>query len=196
MTLGRPWLRRSPLLAVAALALHELRYLAEYGTRAPQELNQQGHSYLPFVEAIVLVSVVVALAGVLRIAWRARHGHVPLAAPPTLPRAWLFSATTLLAVYTVQEGLEGSFAPGHPAGIAGIYGHGGWTAILFAAALGLLVAVALRGAHVALHAIARRACGTRRPRAKTASPRPRPIALPRPAALAGNAAGRAPPLTA
>jgi hypothetical protein len=51
----------------------------------------------------------------------------------------------LVAAYCAQELLEGILASGHPAGLAGVFGDGGWTAIPLALPLALLVALGLRG---------------------------------------------------
>lgn len=50
---------------------------------------------------------------------------------------WLSCTACLLAVYSSQEVLEGLFATGHPTGIAGVFGGGGWWAIPAAACVGL-----------------------------------------------------------
>ena len=63
---------------------------------------------------------------------------------------WALATGWLLAVYVAQESLEGQLAAGHPAGLTGILGHGGWLAILLSAAAGAVVALALRGASAAI----------------------------------------------
>jgi hypothetical protein len=55
-------------------------------------------------------------------------------------------SVSLLAMYSLQESLEGALATGHPGGLAGVFGHGGWVAIPLSAAVGLALALALRGA--------------------------------------------------
>ena len=59
-------------------------------------------------------------------------------------------------MYTTQEFLEGLFATGHPAGLAGIFGYGGWWSIPAALAVGLVLAAAFHGARWVLHAVAER----------------------------------------
>ena len=89
----------------------------------------------------------------------------PVAAPPG--RAWSRSTPA-------QEWLEGIFASGHPGGLAGIFGHGGWWAVVLSALAALGVAAVLWS----------RLC--RRPRrltarrvAAAADGRPRPVCVPR-----------------
>jgi hypothetical protein len=111
-----------------------------------------------------------------------------------LRRAWAAASAGLIALYCLQESVEGLLERGHPAGLAGVFGGGGWLAIPLAIVIGLVIALALRGADAALEL-------ARRP-----SPRPQRRALPtvsvRPAAWAGpvrnvaarHLAGRGPPL--
>jgi len=104
---------------------------------------------------------------------------------------WLITTAGLLALYSLQETLEGMFATGHPAGVAGVVGHGGWWAVPAAAAIAVLVVSLLRVGRTLL----RLAAGAQR-RVLPRSPAPlvpRAPALVRVAPLAGAAAGRAPP---
>src|SRR5215212_1996623 len=89
-----------------------------------------------------------------------RYTHVQIRtgvwASARLRRIAPAAAGALFAIYSVQEFLEGLVAPGHPDGFAGIYGHGGWTAVVFAGAIGLIVAALLCGADAALARVAAR----------------------------------------
>jgi hypothetical protein len=109
-------------------------------------------------------------------------------------RTWLICALVLFAIYCVQELCEGFFSPGHPSGIAGVLGQGGWTA----APISLLVAAALtmtlRLAHRLLDAVERRTAPLWTNAGNARNPHPRPRAAdwrldPR----SGVTAGRAPP---
>ena len=81
----------------------------------------------------------------------------------------------LVAVYAVQEFLEGLVAAGHPGGVHGIVGHGGWWAGVLAVAVGAVIALLLRVATVVVEAVARRFRRTaRRRRRRRRSPRPPP----------------------
>jgi hypothetical protein len=189
-------LRTISLLASASLAVHELRYLAEYGTGAGRVLAEEGHGYLPLVATLIAVGLGVSAVRFASAALQARRGAA--AAPPraSFGALWMRSTLALVAVYILQEGIEGAFSLGHPAGIVAVLGHGGWTAIFFAGALGAVVAGLLRGGDLLLARLARRA--ETRPRPRPARTMPRPVARLRARAgapLARHLAGRAPPLT-
>jgi hypothetical protein len=187
-------LRTLSLLAAGSVLVHELRYVAGYGGNAGEALAEQGHSYMPWIEALASVLIVTALA---RFAWalvRASQGAVPDPRPPRFKGLWLASSGALAAVYTMQEGFEGTFAPGHPAGLVGVFGHGGWTALIFSVLAGALIAAVTRVAYHAVKLVAGRAA----PYTPGASPHLSWPVIPMLAgrrldALAWNLAGRAPP---
>jgi hypothetical protein len=189
-------LRATALIGAAALCLHELRFLIGYGGRADAALSDQGHAYLPFA-GVLLVALLALAAGRLARSWRrARLSGADEGAPPALPSAWSASSATLLAIYLTQELLEGVLSTGHPEGLPGLFGNGGWVSAPLAVALGLLVALLLRGARVAVAAAARRAARGRVSRPTPNARRPRPDAhAPAASVLARHLAGRAPPLT-
>jgi len=181
------------LVAVAVLALHELRYVIGYGGVASEAVSAQGHAYLPAVTAGALLLVGLGVAQTLLALRRALRSATASPAPP-FGLLSLASISALLVVYCSQELLEGVFSTGHPAGFAALAAHGGWSALPLAVALGLLVALGLRGAAAAEAFVARRgrrsrarvrAAGVRRPRARPERP-----SL---SVLATNLAGRGPP---
>jgi hypothetical protein len=190
-----PKLRTVSLLAAGSVLVHELRYVAGYGSNAGKALAEQGHSYMPWFEALASVLLVAAALRFLASLVRASRGIAPSRRAPSFRHVWLASTFALAAIYTAQEGFEGTFAPGHPAGLVGVYGHGGWTALLFSVLVGAVVAAVTRLAHYAVEIVARRAA--RSP--ATMSPRPSwpvtsLISGRRLDVLACNLAGRAPPL--
>jgi hypothetical protein len=186
-------LRCFALLGAGALGLHELRYLIGYGGDAGHALAEQGHGYLDAVTAVVALTLVAALAALVAALVR---GPGAAKRPPRSWRLrWLACSGALLAVFTLQELVEGVLSPGHPAGLVGVAGSGGWIAVPLALAIGAVVAALLRGAEAV---IARFAAPLRRPRLRaprSALPRvplqigPRTLAL-----LATSGAPRAPPL--
>jgi hypothetical protein len=183
------------LLVAGSLLVHELRYVAGYGGGVSEALADQGHSYLPWLAALASILLAASVLWLLGALVRASRGIVAEPHPPAFVRVWAVSGTALAAVYTLQEGFEGTFAPGHPAGIAGILGHGGWTAFLFSLLVGALVAGLARLAHRAVAYVAARAA---RPVAVLGTQiflwsAARDVAR-RPDVLALNLAGRAPPL--
>jgi hypothetical protein len=142
-------LRALLLLAAGSFAVHELRYLLAYHHRSERELALQGHAYLGVLAPVLGVLLVAAL---LRFAWRllvGARGSTGAVAVPAFPRLWPAASACLAATYCVQEWLEGELYSGHPAGISGVFGHGGWTALLLALAVGAALALALRGAATA-----------------------------------------------
>jgi hypothetical protein len=189
-------LARVALVPPAALAVHQLRYLLAFGGKAGTELTQQGHSYLHSVVPWIMLVIGLGIGAFLWALGRAMAGR--LSAPRytfSLAALWLVCSLCLVAIYVTQESLEGLFATGHPGGIAGIFGSGGWWSIPAALCVGLVLAAVFHGASWVLREVARRcAVEHRRPRrlAATRQPVPATLAL-RPSPLAGCAAGRAPP---
>ena len=188
--------RLAPLgvMPVAALAVHQLRYWFAFGSRASAELESQGHSYLHSVTPWLVMAVAVSAGAFLRELGRALggRGSVPRR---TLSFAglWLSCAACLVAIYTAQEFLEGLVATGHPTGLAGIFGYGGWWSIPAAIAVGLVVAAVLHGARWVLREVA----AQRRPlipslRSPVARA-PRLVEIARLAPLADGWSGRGPP---
>jgi hypothetical protein len=180
-------------MPLAAFAVHQLRYWLAYGPRANDELAAQGHSYLnSLVPWAVLALGVGATLFVRRLAAALRTGETGRLTRISTTALWLVTWAGLLAIYSVQESLEEIFASGHPAGLAGVFGHGGWWAIPVAALVAALVVCLLRVARAVLRAAAGIA-RTRRVMAPTLRiPAAPALAVVRP--LARAAAGRAPPL--
>jgi hypothetical protein len=182
-------LRATALVTVAALALHELRYLIGNGGGTPEALASQGHGYLPLASALAGALLVVATAQLTGRLLRA-HGEK---AAPRMSVAWAWASLALLVIFVGQESLEGLLSSGHPDGIAAVTANGGLVAIPLAVVLGGLVALGLRGATRLVGAAARRARPwLTRPRALVLRPRFRDAAPPA-GVLALNLAGRAPP---
>jgi hypothetical protein len=190
----RRWarLRTGATLAACAYAVHSLRYALAYGSHAGEELQRQGHAYLS--AAPVVLTAVLALAAGELIRAAARGDEAPVATAP-LRRTWLLGAMALLAIFSVQELLEGVLAAGHTSGVQALVGGGGWLAAPLAIVVGLVLALLQRGA--------RRLLAAAGPR--LGAPRPRPLAAtlapstPRPAGrnlLGSWLRGRAPPALA
>ena len=187
-------LRVTVLLAAGALAVHQLRYLAVYGSESKDALAVQGHAYLsPAVPAVIvlLVLAIASFAARLATAGPRRDSRADV---PRIGRVWAGASALLLLVHGAQEWLEGVFEHGHPAGLGGVLGHGGALAIALAIVVGGLIAVLLRGAEAAI----RHADGVP-PRLRPRPPRVTgpTVALARRVPvdpLAGHLAGRGPPL--
>lgn len=133
--------RMAALMGVGSLAVHQLRFLLWYGHGSDGTLRAQGHAYLAVVGPVVVAGAVIAGARFLnRLAQGARTSA------PRFARLWAGLSASLVAIYCVQESLEGLLTQGHPGGTDGIIGHGGWLSVPLSLAVGLALALALRGA--------------------------------------------------
>lgn len=174
--------------------MHELRYLLAFGDRAESTAGAQGHAYLTPIVAIVAALLVLTLAGfVVRLA--RRPGRAATSPFMSTRLVWARTSVALLAMFVVQESLEGVLAPGHPAGVAAILGHGGWLGFPLAAAVGALIALALRGAAATEASAPAPAPWLRWPREPSVPHVFAAVARPRLDVLARFLAGRGPPPT-
>ena len=184
--------RAAALLAGGAFALHQLRYLLGYGSRSHHELAAQGHAYLTVVAPLIAVVLLLAAADVLMRITRTRPDG--LCEQPSLRQLWAIAAGFLFSAYCLQESLEGLLATGHPGGVAGVLGYGGWAAGPLAVAIGFVVVLLLRGADRAIELAAEPALRIARPRPALSitaflPSRPRPYRR-----VAHRLRARAPPL--
>jgi hypothetical protein len=132
------------LLPAAAFAVHQLRYTLAYGSNAGSVLAAQGHSYLNS-----LAPWLVLLMGLGASSFLVRVARAFVAGEDNNPRRsfvglWALAAASLVAIYVVQELLESFFAVGHPSGVGGVFGHGGWWALVASIVAGAGVAALLR----------------------------------------------------
>ena len=183
------------LLPAGALVVHQLRYRIAYGSHASAQLAAQGHSYLDsFAPWLVLLLCLATGGFVARVAQAFATGR-PTERRRSFGAVWIASSCLLTAIYGVQEFLEGLVAAGHPTGLAGIVGHGGWWAGVVAVGVGAVIALLLQVATAVVDAVAR--SGGRRRRAGVGL-RHRDagasVSLVGPRPLAAAGAGRAPPL--
>jgi hypothetical protein len=187
-----PTVRLAAVIAVAALVLHELRYLVGFGDHAGEAMAASGHAYLPLAGGLAGLLIALASAQLLMALDRARTTARRERAP-SFVRLWLAIAAVLLIVYSGQELLEAALSPGRHLGPAIPFAEGGWSAFPLALALGAVAALALRGANRAV-ALAAGRCARARPRALRGGPRrpSLPSTVPAPV-LARHLASRAPP---
>ncbi|MEO6858121.1 MAG: hypothetical protein ABI323_05980 [Solirubrobacteraceae bacterium] len=187
---------RAMLVPGAALAVHQLRYRLAFGSGAGAELARQGHSYLHSLVPWIVLLIALATGAFLHGLGRALVGQ--RSAPRftlSLAALWLISTACLIGIYMAQELLEGLWATGHPAGLAGVFGYGGWWAIPVAACVGLVLAAVFHGARWVLDEVAERwgrAPAARATRPRTARP-PQVVWLPRLLSLADGWSPRGPP---
>ena len=184
-------------MPVAALVVHQLRYTLAFGGHAGIELSRQGHAYLHSLVPWIVLLIGVAVGVFLWSLGRALGGQRTLSRYTlSLAGLWIVCSGCLLAIYVAQELLEGLWATGHPLGLAGIFGYGGWWAVQAALCIGLVLATIFHGARWVLDEVAQRwrpqtnhAVARRDP-----APRRRDAVLPRIAPLAEGWSGRGPPL--
>jgi len=189
-------LARTAWVPAGALAVHQLRYWLAFGSHATVELRAQGHSYLHSLVPWIVLLIAMSAGVFLRALGRALAGR------SSLPRhtlsfaaLWLVCAACLVAIYVCQEFLEGLFATGHPGGLVGIFGYGGWWSLPAAMAVGLVLAAVFHGARWVLGEVAqrrRRPAGAP-PRRALVARAPRESILPRLEPLADGWSGRGPP---
>jgi hypothetical protein len=163
---------------------------------SPIAEGSQGHAYLGHLVPWIMLAAgfgAGALLGRVSSAWRAPSRAVP--APVSFLRLWLLTALVLIGIYVGQELLEGWLATGHPVGVAGVLGAGGWTALPAATAVGLLLAGILFVAELLVERLAAgHVPAVRRPAALAL--RRIAVHLAAPGPMASAAPGRAPPATA
>jgi hypothetical protein len=183
------------LFPAAAYAVHQLRFELGYGAGSNAALAAQGHGYLDSLAPWVGILLALGLGSYLARLVRAAAGAPDVAPRRSFAKLAVVAWALLLAAYGVQEWLEGVFAAGHPAGLAGVTGHGGWWAIPLSALAALVVAALLRLAETVVEAVAP---ATRPVLPHAGAPLLRPAAATVPAIspLARRFAGRAPPGTA
>lgn len=141
MSLSDPRIRRAALLSSGAWAVHELRF-----TIAPVDGGVgPGHAYLH--AALPLLTVLVALAATGFVARLVAPRDEP---SRSLGSDWLSCASVLLVSFVLQEAGESALSAHGP-----IFAAGGWLGAPLAAAVGLAVALLLRGARSAVVAGAR-----------------------------------------
>lgn len=181
------------LVPAAALLVHQLRYTLAYGSQAGAQLAATGHSYQHSLVPWVILALGVGLSSFLRRAAHARRtGQTGPLARLSAVSLWGVTTVGLLAVYALQESLEELYASGHPTGVTGIFGHGGWWAVPSAVVVAVGVVALLRAGRVVLRFAGRLAARPIRFRLLTPAA-PAAVMLAVPAPLARAAAGRAPP---
>jgi hypothetical protein len=187
---------RAAVVPAAAIAVHQLRYWLAFGSTAGVELQRQGHSYLHSVAPWIVVALAWGVGAFLSALGLAMRGQTSVPRYGlSLVALWVICAVSLVVIYTGQELLEGLLATGHPAGLVGVFGYGGWWAIPAAVCVGLVLAALLHGARWVLHEVATRHARSARAPSSPAQARLRPadISLPRLAPLALGWCGRGPP---
>jgi hypothetical protein len=185
--------RAIALLTAGSIAVHELRYVVADSPSLRQSVSELGHSSVSLAEALALALLVVAMLRFAKASRRARSGAMPKATHSAFLGRWLATGGSLAALFVVQEAFEGALVPGRPGTIGSVFTHRGWTALIFCAVIGGLIALLTRIADAAIQIVAERV----RPRTARSAPsvprRPLAPAGWRLHVLACHLAGRAPP---
>jgi hypothetical protein len=161
-------LRMAALMGGGTYAVHQLRYALSYDGGARHADSLSGHAYLGALGPMLAGFLVLALAAALA---RVARGAVEPA--PRLRRLWAGASGSLLAVYCAQETVERLLGGGHAGGVPALFSHGGWIAVPLAVAIGLGIAVLMRGAAAATELV-----GTRAPWQAPAPAAPLHVLLP------------------
>ena len=119
-------MRVAALMVAGTFGLHQLRF-ALIGESAD---HVRGHGYLavagPLIAGVLLLALTLGLA-------RAARGCAHR--PASVRRVWLGASVTLVAVYALQESLEGQHT---------LFSHGGWLVLPLAIVIGLAIALLAR----------------------------------------------------
>jgi hypothetical protein len=130
--------RAIALFGAASAAVHQLRYAIGYGEGAQHALAAHPHGYLSLLLPGLVTAMLIGLtAALLRTARGGSADRLRRRVP--LLALSLVCALVLAAVFATQETLEGS----------GAFAHGGWIGLALSMPIGMLVALALRGAEAA-----------------------------------------------
>jgi hypothetical protein len=110
-------LGRGALMPVAAVLVHQLRFTLAFGGHARVELARQGHAYLHSLVPWIVLLIGVAVGAFLWALGRTLGGQRSRSRYTlSLAGLWIVCSGCLVAIYVVQELLEGLFATGHPLG--------------------------------------------------------------------------------
>ena len=183
------------LIPAASLLVHQLRYTLAYGSRANAELAAQGHSYLESLTPWFVFALGLGLGLFLRRTARAlQTGDPDVRSRLSSATVWLAAWGGLVSIYAIQELLEEVLAVGHPGGVGGVFGHGGYWSVPVAFVVAGLVALCLRVGRAVLQLAAElHRSGPHALGPTLAVPAGSLLVVP--ARLARAHAGRAPPLS-
>jgi hypothetical protein len=124
------------------MVVHELRYVLGHGEYSARVLAEHGHGHLGFVQPLLGLLLALVFASVIWQLLRPPAG----ASRPSVMALWACASAALISIYVIQESAEALVTASHPLGVECVLGHGGWWAIPLSLAVGLGIALALRGA--------------------------------------------------
>jgi plasmid stabilization system protein ParE len=135
--------RAAAILALGALAIHQLSYLLAHGDEAGRALALHGHGYLTTLGPALAAAAVALLAATLASAALPPHAGRSRRETCFELRA-VALALAVFAIFFVQELAEGLLSPGHPDALAAFL-ETGWIGLPLAFPIGALAALALGG---------------------------------------------------
>lgn len=127
-------IRAALVLGFAAVALHELRYVTGADGHAG------GHRPLGWL-SLVAPLITIGLTGAFAVALAVTARRRTAGRSARLRNVWIIATGGLLTTFAAQELLQGALHPGHPIGLHGLVGHGGWVVVPLALLLGGVVAI-------------------------------------------------------
>jgi hypothetical protein len=130
-------LRMAALMGAGAYGVHQLRFLLSPSGGA----TLRAHAYLAPIGTVVMVLLLFTLAAAL-----ARIARGVAEDAPRLRRLWAGASASLVAVYCAQETMERLLTQGDR---QGLFAHGGLVALPLAIAIGLAIALLMRGTSAA-----------------------------------------------
>lgn len=155
MSLSAPRWRVAVLVALGAWVVHQLRYALAAGDHAAHS-HEHAHEYLTLAGPLLVWCVAIASASWVLSLGRTDPRRPPSNAPaPSRRGVWLRASAALIAIYSLQETLEGLLVPGHSNALLGVFGHGGWIALPLSLAVAGAITLALRTARAAREAVTR-----------------------------------------
>lgn len=154
-SLSAPRWRVAVLVALGAWIVHQLRYALVAGDHAAHS-HEHAHDYLTVVGPLLVWAVAIASASwVISLGRTDPRQQARGGAAPSRCGIWMRASAALIAIYSLQETLEGLLVPGHSNVLLGVFGHGGWIALPLSIAVAGAIALALRTARAAREAVAR-----------------------------------------
>ena len=176
------------------MAVHELRYLLAFGSRASSELSARGDHYVGSAALVAGALVGVALAaGVVRLLATSRGQGLPEVPRVPVWLLWLGLTLLLLLGFWALEGFELIFEPSRGiSASARVFADGGLWAVPAAMFVAALMVLAVRGGRVLFRIAVRRRALAPIGTVSRQCPLVQLVLLPR-RPMAGRVAGRAPP---
>ena len=133
-------LRLAGLLAAGVMVVHDLRYRLAFGDDTSRMLAEQPHGYLALL-ALVVGLLLAAAVGQFIAQWAAGPSG---SSPPRTSAMSLRVGGALIAIYTVQEGLEGALVGSALTAPYALLGEGAWLVPFLCALVAIAISFVVR----------------------------------------------------